>query len=144
MFQLMLRVAEYSLFLQSASPPYGWTLALLFTQHSLFYHILYKKKVNVCKKNNLKAVCESILFTALLSLDDLGLYERFFSLRACRVLRGTFNHVRAAEQSALKDCMRGGEPSLKSILHSAFTWLHKTDISDTSCIQQCVRVIRGS
>lgn len=99
----------------------------LYTTLPLFI-LVFHKKVTVWKKGK-KVFYESMLFTALLLLDDLGLYGRFFWLSACGDLRGTFNHVRATEQSALKDRTRGGEPSLKSILHSAFTWLHKTEDS---------------
>lgn len=51
------------------------------------------------------------------------------------------HHVRATEQSALKDCTRGGKPSLKSILHSISTWLHKAEESKHKLFfQQCVGV----
>lgn len=90
----------------------------------LLFIIIFHKKTVLKKK---KVFHESILFTALLLLDDLGFMEKILWLNACRDPRGTFNHVRATEQSALKDCT--GEPSLKSLLHSAFTWLHNTEES---------------
>lgn len=94
----------------------------------LLFILVFHKKVTVWKKKK-KVFYESILFTALLLLDDLGLYGRFSEWTPA----GTWEEhsVMLGQPSRVywKDCPRGRQHSLKSLLHSAFTWLHRTEES---------------